>query len=69
MTGARRLLAINNYYYRRGGAESVFLDQNDLFMAAGWDVVPGGADDPELTAGPGRDSGDVDLHLGSPGTS
>jgi glycosyltransferase involved in cell wall biosynthesis len=40
MTDARRLLAINNYYYRRGGAESVFLDQNDLFTAAGWDVVP-----------------------------
>jgi hypothetical protein len=25
------LLAINNYYYRRGGAEVVFLEQNHLF--------------------------------------
>ncbi|WP_377845553.1 glycosyltransferase family 4 protein [Bosea sp. UC22_33] len=40
MTGPRRLLAINNYFYRRGGAESVFLDHIDLFTAAGWDVVP-----------------------------
>lgn len=40
MTRARRLLAINNYFYRRGGAESVFLDHIDLFAAAGWDVVP-----------------------------
>jgi glycosyltransferase involved in cell wall biosynthesis len=40
MTDARRLLAINNYFYRRGGAESVFLDHIDMFEAAGWDVVP-----------------------------
>ncbi|RXT46360.1 glycosyl transferase [Bosea sp. Tri-44] len=40
MTCARRLLAINNYFYRRGGAESVFLDHIDLFAAAGWEVVP-----------------------------
>jgi glycosyltransferase involved in cell wall biosynthesis len=40
MTHARRLLAINNYFYRRGGAESVFLDQIELFTAAGWEVVP-----------------------------
>lgn len=40
MTGVRRLLAINNYFYRRGGAESVFLDHIDLFAADGWEVVP-----------------------------
>lgn len=40
MTRAQRLLAINNYFYRRGGAESVFLDHIDLFTAAGWEVVP-----------------------------
>ena len=40
MTSLRRLLAINNYFYRRGGAESVFLDHIALFTAAGWDVVP-----------------------------
>ena len=40
MTRARRLLAINNYFYRRGGAESVFLDHIELFAAAGWEVVP-----------------------------
>lgn len=34
------LLSINNYYYRRGGAEVVFLEQNHLFEEIGWDVVP-----------------------------
>jgi glycosyltransferase involved in cell wall biosynthesis len=34
------LLSINNYYYRRGGAESVFLDHNALFEEDKWQVVP-----------------------------
>ncbi|WEX10629.1 glycosyltransferase family 4 protein [Chelativorans sp. AA-79] len=35
-----RLLAINNYFYRRGGAEAVFFDHMALFSEIGWDVVP-----------------------------
>ena len=35
-----RLLSINNYHYRRGGAEVVFLEQNRLFEEIGWEVVP-----------------------------
>lgn len=34
------LLAINNYYYYRGGAETVFLEHNKMFEANGWRVVP-----------------------------
>lgn len=34
------LLSINNYHYRRGGAEVVFLEQNRLFSEIGWQVVP-----------------------------
>lgn len=34
------MLAINNYYYRRGGAEAVFFEQNRLFEELGWQVVP-----------------------------
>ncbi len=34
------LLSINNYYYRRGGAEVVFLEQNRLFEEIRWEVVP-----------------------------
>jgi glycosyltransferase involved in cell wall biosynthesis len=34
------LLSINNYYYRRGGAEVVFLEQNRLFEEIGWQVIP-----------------------------
>lgn len=36
----KRLLAINNYFYRRGGAEAVFFDHMHLFGAIGWGVVP-----------------------------
>jgi glycosyltransferase involved in cell wall biosynthesis len=36
----RRLLASNNYFYRRGGAEAVFFDHMAMFQAIGWDVVP-----------------------------
>jgi glycosyltransferase involved in cell wall biosynthesis len=34
------LLSINNYYYYRGGAETVFLEHNRMFEALGWSVVP-----------------------------
>ena len=34
------LLSINNYFYPRGGAEVLFLEQNRLFENAGWQVVP-----------------------------
>lgn len=34
------LLSVNNYYYRRGGAETVFLEHNRMFEEHGWRVVP-----------------------------
>lgn len=34
------LLAINNYFYLRGGAESVFFEEMSLFREDGWQVVP-----------------------------
>jgi glycosyltransferase involved in cell wall biosynthesis len=34
------LLSINNYFYRRGGAEVLFLEQNKLFEDIGWQVIP-----------------------------
>ncbi len=34
------LLSANNYYYRRGGAESVFFEHNELLGTAGWNVIP-----------------------------
>lgn len=33
------LLAINNYHYRRGGADVVYLDQSELFRRNGWEVA------------------------------
>ena len=38
--GARKLLSVNNYYYARGGAEVLFLEQNRILENAGWQVVP-----------------------------
>jgi len=35
-----KLLSINNYYYYRGGAETVFLEQNRMLEAVGWQVAP-----------------------------
>lgn len=40
------LLSINNYYYRRGGAEAVFFDHNSQFEQLGWQVVPFAMDHP-----------------------
>lgn len=34
------LLSINNYHYRRGGADTIFFEQNRLFEEFGWSVVP-----------------------------
>jgi glycosyltransferase involved in cell wall biosynthesis len=34
------LLSVNNYHYRRGGAEVVFLEQNKIFEKLGWTVTP-----------------------------
>ena len=34
------LLSINNYFYRRGGAEALFLEQNRMLAQSGWEVVP-----------------------------
>jgi glycosyltransferase involved in cell wall biosynthesis len=34
------LLSINNYFYPRGGAEVLFLEQNRMFENIGWQVVP-----------------------------
>ncbi len=34
-----RLLSINNYHYRRAGAEVVYFTQNELFEGCGWHVA------------------------------
>jgi glycosyltransferase involved in cell wall biosynthesis len=35
-----RLLAINNYYYDRGGSEAIFFAHNRMLEDLGWDIVP-----------------------------
>ena len=40
LTASKCLLAINNYYYGRGGAETLFLEHNRMFESIGWQVVP-----------------------------
>jgi glycosyltransferase involved in cell wall biosynthesis len=34
------LLSVNNYFYPRGGAEVLFLEQNRMFESMGWQVIP-----------------------------
>ena len=36
----KKLLSINTYYYRRGGAEVVFLEHNRLLQEIGWEAIP-----------------------------
>lgn len=36
----KTLLSINNYFYKRGGAETVFFEQNDMLEKDGWNIVP-----------------------------
>ena len=43
----KRLLAINNYFYRRGGAEAIFLDHMSLFEEIGWQAIPFAMQHPE----------------------
>ena len=33
-------ISVTSYYYRRGGAEAVMLDQNSLLESRGWKIVP-----------------------------
>lgn len=40
MTRRSTLLSVNNYYYYRGGAETVFLEHNRMFEERGWRIVP-----------------------------
>lgn len=41
-----RLLAINNYYYDRGGSEAIFFAHNRMLEDMGWDIVPFSMQDP-----------------------
>jgi glycosyltransferase involved in cell wall biosynthesis len=50
--GTRRLLAINNYFYRRGGAETIFLEHIKLFSGDGWETVPFSMHHPNNLASP-----------------
>lgn len=67
MSDAPRLLAINNYFYRRGGAESVFLDHIDLFTAAGWEVVPFAMQHPANLPSPWSGHFVSEIEYGGPG--
>lgn len=48
----KRLLAVNNYFYRRGGAEAIFFDHMRLFEEGGWQVVPFAMQHPDNAESP-----------------
>ena len=49
------LISINNYYYRRGGAEFVFLEQNRLLEEIDWNIVPFAMQHPDNLESPWSD--------------
>jgi glycosyltransferase involved in cell wall biosynthesis len=49
------LLNVNNYYYRRGGADALALDHGRLLEARGWDVVPFAMHHPQNEPSPWSD--------------
>jgi glycosyltransferase involved in cell wall biosynthesis len=59
------LLAINNYYYRRGGAEVLFFEHNRLFETIGWQVVPFAMRHPNNLATPWADFFPDEIEFGS----
>jgi glycosyltransferase involved in cell wall biosynthesis len=59
------LLSVNNYYYRRGGAETVFLEHNSIFEGLGWGVVPFSMTHPRNQASPWSRFFVDELELGS----
>ena len=59
------LLAINNYYYPRGGAEVLFLEHNRMFENVGWQVVPFAMRHPKNLATPWSDYFPDELEFGA----
>jgi glycosyltransferase involved in cell wall biosynthesis len=59
------LLSINNYHYYRGGADSIFLEQNRMFEALGWKVVPFAMKHPQNLPSPWSDSFVDEIEFGS----
>jgi glycosyltransferase involved in cell wall biosynthesis len=62
----RTLLSVNNYYYSRAGAETVFLEQNRMFERLGWKVVPFSMQHPRNLATPWSEFFVDEIELGTP---
>src|SRR5947208_2273172 len=59
------LLSMNNYFYRRGGAEVLFFEHNRLFERLGWQVVPFAMQHPQNVASPWASYFPEEIELGS----
>jgi len=59
------LLAINNYFYPRGGAEVLFLEHNRMLENAGWQVVPFAMRHPQNLPTPWAEFFPDEIELGS----
>jgi len=62
------LLSLNNYYYYRGGAETVFLEHNRLFTELGWQVVPFSMQHPRNLPTPWSEYFVEEIEFGAPYT-
>ncbi len=59
------LLAINNYYYSRGGADVLFLEHNRMMERVGWNVVPFAMRHPKNLATPWSDYFPDEIEFGT----
>lgn len=59
------LLSVNNYFYRRDGSETVYVDHNRLFAENGWNVVPFSMQHAENPYSPWSQHFVTDLEFGS----
>ena len=51
-----RILAVNKFYWPKGGAERVMFDLSEAYAAAGHEVVPFSTRSPENVPSPWEDS-------------
>ena len=61
-----RLLSLNNYYYRRGGAESLMFAHDALFQQHGWETAVFSMQHPRNLDSPWREYFIDELELGQP---
>ena len=59
------LLSVNNYFYRRDGSETLYIDHNRVFAESGWNIIPFSMQHPENPDSPWSRHFVADIEFGS----